>query len=109
MPDNDEDQVTSADQQKINQFSRLNQRSHEIEEELEIQRVGRTSLKMHSGVLQSACAAHHMPRALPTAQQKAVEELNDLGDELILLDDDEPIKCERCPSFCAACPSSRTS
>jgi len=40
----DEDQVTSADQQKINQFSRLNQRSHEIAEELEMQRVRRLHL-----------------------------------------------------------------
>lgn len=37
----EEDQVTSADQQKINQFSRLNSRSHEIQEELELQRVRR--------------------------------------------------------------------
>ncbi|KAJ1627026.1 Prefoldin beta-like protein [Pavlovales sp. CCMP2436] len=61
MPSDEEDQVSSADQQKINQFSRLNGRLHEIGEELDIQR-------------------------------KAVDELNDLGDELILLDDDEPIK-----------------
>jgi hypothetical protein len=39
MPSDEEDQVSSADQQKINKFSRLNGRLHEIGEELDIQRV----------------------------------------------------------------------
>jgi hypothetical protein len=33
--------------------------------------------------------------------QKAVDELNDLGDELILLDDDDPIKYARRACLCA--------
>jgi hypothetical protein len=41
MGKDEEDLVTSADQQKINTFSRLNSRQHEIEEDLDLQRVRR--------------------------------------------------------------------
>merc|ERR1719230_301056 len=63
MPDADEDDVTVRleDQQNINQFGRLNQRMHDLEDDLK-------------------------------AKTSEHELLDDAANELILADDDEPVR-----------------
>ena len=60
--DKDDVEVRLEDQQHINQFGRLNQRMHELEDDLK-------------------------------AKQSQYELLDDAANEIILADDDEPIRC----------------
>ena len=82
-------EVTVEDQQKINTFSQLNTRKHELEDMLRVKAVSRRCKHVHVHQGPRPCNARAHSNTASACSQSESEDLEEAGNELMLVDDEE--------------------